>query len=435
MPQSSMATTNVQPFYGYVDTTEDALRLIEAARRGVLPRVTRRLNELERRSMIQSGSVFVFSVEESGIKRWTEGLAWSQSRISGNFLIYREVTDRSSLRSSQQTPDASNSPTGGTPADGHVTLKPNGLIKKTITVKINGSDHHLISYFTQEDVRSVKIPHELLNSANFRYPLKVESQHHASSTSPVDMGDEMDSQRRGILGSSSPTVRTPDRTLPHNASSLPHMDLSGLARTQAGSPIISYSGHGRPGQLDSIYSPRVHDEIGHSPTTPAYNGNIGTQSLEHISSSSWPPYPNAADSFAMGAGASAMYHNQLQLDHLGPVNMQRAEVWSQHPSSPSRIGRSFDQSVSRIGVGEHPELSPWSQSASAMTDQQDLASAPAGTTSISAQIPVGRGRDHMRTRSHPTVWHWDQNTAPDMYHSPPVSPHMYSSQGTHRSPR
>lgn len=60
---------------------------MKAARRGILPRVTRRLNELERRSMIRSGAVFVFSVEESGIKCWTEGLAWSQSRISGNFLV------------------------------------------------------------------------------------------------------------------------------------------------------------------------------------------------------------------------------------------------------------------------------------------------------------------------------------------------------------
>lgn len=66
---------------------------LKAARRGVLPRVTRRLNELERRSMIRSGAVFVFSVEESGIKRWTEGLAWSQSRISGNFLVSNMTHD------------------------------------------------------------------------------------------------------------------------------------------------------------------------------------------------------------------------------------------------------------------------------------------------------------------------------------------------------
>lgn len=59
----------------------------QAARRGLIPRVTRRLNDFERRTMIKSGAVFIFSVEESGIKRWTEGLAWSQSRISGNFLV------------------------------------------------------------------------------------------------------------------------------------------------------------------------------------------------------------------------------------------------------------------------------------------------------------------------------------------------------------
>lgn len=59
---------------------------------------------------------------------------------------------------------------------------------KTITVKIAGSDHHLICYYTQDDVRSgrlqrptrvpelmsVEIPHELVQSTNFRYPPKFE---------------------------------------------------------------------------------------------------------------------------------------------------------------------------------------------------------------------------------------------------------------------
>ena len=65
---------DVLPFCGYVETTADALRLIQAARCGIIPRITRRLNELERRSMIKSGAVFVFNVEESGIKRWTDGM-------------------------------------------------------------------------------------------------------------------------------------------------------------------------------------------------------------------------------------------------------------------------------------------------------------------------------------------------------------------------
>jgi hypothetical protein len=83
----SEATAEVQHFIGYVETTTDALRLIMAARQGIIPRITRRLNDSERRSMIRSGAVFVFCVEESGIKRWTEGLSWSPSRIVGNFLV------------------------------------------------------------------------------------------------------------------------------------------------------------------------------------------------------------------------------------------------------------------------------------------------------------------------------------------------------------
>lgn len=82
-----LPSSKVEPFYGFVETTGDALRLIQAARQGVIPRITRRLNDLERRAMIRSGSIFIFSDDESGIKRWTEGLSWSASRIVGNFLV------------------------------------------------------------------------------------------------------------------------------------------------------------------------------------------------------------------------------------------------------------------------------------------------------------------------------------------------------------
>ncbi|KAG6850110.1 hypothetical protein H0H93_001031 [Arthromyces matolae] len=131
---------DVPPFTGYVETTLHALRLIHAARQGVIPRITRRLNDAERRTMIKPGAVFVFSVEESGIKRWT-----------GAFKI-------------------------------------NGLIKKTITVTIEGSDLHLISYYTSEDIRSGRLkrptsrpdimalpmPPHIFRLTNFRVPPKVE---------------------------------------------------------------------------------------------------------------------------------------------------------------------------------------------------------------------------------------------------------------------
>jgi hypothetical protein len=55
-----------------------------------MPKVTRRLRDNERH-LIRSGHVFVFDERESGIKRWTDGLLWSPSRILYNFLVYRQI--------------------------------------------------------------------------------------------------------------------------------------------------------------------------------------------------------------------------------------------------------------------------------------------------------------------------------------------------------
>lgn len=86
MPAPASPPALDPPFRGYIETTYDALLVFEAARRGMIPRVTRRLIERER-GMVQSGAVFVFDEHESGIKRWTDGLVWSPSRILGNFLV------------------------------------------------------------------------------------------------------------------------------------------------------------------------------------------------------------------------------------------------------------------------------------------------------------------------------------------------------------
>ncbi|KAJ7780822.1 Gti1/Pac2 family-domain-containing protein [Mycena maculata] len=173
---SSSQPTDIPPFYGAVETTMNALRLIHAARQGVIPRITRRLNDAERRTMIKSGAVFVFSVEESGIKRWTDGLLWSPSRIVGNFLVYREINERTNSRGSHKKLYPTDKPSramsvrarslaqlrnaltdiAALQASEHGTFKPNGLMKKTITVTIEGSDLHLISYYTSSDQHSGK---------------------------------------------------------------------------------------------------------------------------------------------------------------------------------------------------------------------------------------------------------------------------------------
>jgi len=61
----------------------DAHAVFEAVRRGMLKPVRRRLNESERSTFIKPGAVFVWeeSDEETGLKRWTDGRIWSQSRM------------------------------------------------------------------------------------------------------------------------------------------------------------------------------------------------------------------------------------------------------------------------------------------------------------------------------------------------------------------
>ncbi|EJD51190.1 hypothetical protein AURDEDRAFT_121079 [Auricularia subglabra TFB-10046 SS5] len=74
-------------FRGFIRSTYDALLVFEAALSGRIPRVTRRFTDNEKRNDIRSGYCFVFGEEEAEIKRWTDGITWSPSRINKNFLV------------------------------------------------------------------------------------------------------------------------------------------------------------------------------------------------------------------------------------------------------------------------------------------------------------------------------------------------------------
>lgn len=112
----------IQPTYtGYVSSTEDALILFQATINGKLPAVSRRPQDRERTNLVQSGAVFVFNEHNSGIKRWTDGIAWSPSRILGNFLVYRQL-EKPSTPGEKKKPNrftsstsSASSPNGGSP--------------------------------------------------------------------------------------------------------------------------------------------------------------------------------------------------------------------------------------------------------------------------------------------------------------------------------
>ncbi|ORZ10946.1 Gti1/Pac2 family-domain-containing protein [Lobosporangium transversale] len=165
----------VETFHGYVETTQDTLLIFEACRRGLLPRICRRLQEKERR-IVQSGTVFVFDERESGIKRWTDGLIWSPSRILGNFLEGYPPSERAS-RSSPSDIESAVEKSKERALVGSLTnsyhFKKNGLIKKTMSIVVNGVPQHMISYYSREDVLGGRLrtpssvpelqPYELLN--------------------------------------------------------------------------------------------------------------------------------------------------------------------------------------------------------------------------------------------------------------------------------
>ncbi|OBZ72400.1 Global transcription regulator sge1 [Grifola frondosa] len=224
--------------------------------------------------MIKSGAVFVFSVDESGIKRWTEGLTWSQSRISGNFLLYREVSDRNT-RTFPQTSGTPEVPRGGQGTEGPLAFKPRGLIKKTITVKIDGSDHHLISYYTQEDVDlgrlqrptcrpdllALEIPPELTQSTNFRYPPRLEETYEDSPChSQTHCRDGIDNQSERTPGFASASPRANGIV----ASRAPGQNSSALSQAAFSHPPANSS--------DLVY----HDQSHFSRSETAYQDQQDT---------------------------------------------------------------------------------------------------------------------------------------------------------------
>ncbi|KAI0846315.1 Gti1/Pac2 family-domain-containing protein [Daldinia vernicosa] len=216
-------------FHGYISSTMDALILFEACLSGRLSHVPRRPHDRERSELIASGNVFMYEEHSSGIRRWTDGVPWSPSRILGNFLLYRELdkpfqpgekkramkrqrTDSMITKSSSHSRASSVGNYASAMIDGGASMsnldstasarndaeralvgslvdsyqfRPHGLIKKTISVTYNGIQHHLVSYYNIDDVihnklrtptqdpnlRDVSPRAPLISSSSFRAPV------------------------------------------------------------------------------------------------------------------------------------------------------------------------------------------------------------------------------------------------------------------------
>ncbi|KAF1957451.1 hypothetical protein CC80DRAFT_44804 [Byssothecium circinans] len=219
--QSAASMIKPQPafkptWHGFLDSTKDAMTIVEAALQGRLSHISRRPHDKERAEMLTSGTVLVYEENASGIKRWTDAVHWSPSRVMNNCLIYRQLVralkpeeKKSALNPSYGTkrkrkesagpsitktgenvnnsedeydnatldaPDVSSIDSMGkvyanfaqslTPDQQRrfcgslidsYEFKGGGLMKKTISVKYQGTTHHIISYYSLEDVVAGKL--------------------------------------------------------------------------------------------------------------------------------------------------------------------------------------------------------------------------------------------------------------------------------------
>lgn len=184
-------------FIGFVSSEAEALLLFEACLASRLPLLTRRPTEEERQDLIFSGSCFVYAQDASGISRWTDGMAWSPSRASEEFLLYRERDETKENQGGKQK--ATKTENGGVKKSrpvapianarniAHGLAQPNqadlchhddrytekqflgahgrdaykfvdlrmGLIKKTVAATIDGRVHQLVNYYNYYEAQRV----------------------------------------------------------------------------------------------------------------------------------------------------------------------------------------------------------------------------------------------------------------------------------------
>ncbi|KAI8854236.1 Gti1/Pac2 family-domain-containing protein, partial [Chytridium lagenaria] len=194
----------IETFYGFISSPVDALHVVQACRQGQLKALNERPKTHDRNA-VRSGSIIVFDESGSRMRRWRDGMKWTPSRISGPFLIYREIETvvgekvpnaRSMGAVATPGPGSLMPPTKGDSAfvpgidpaysanlKGSSVLKEDGLIKKTMVIslplmtsptstpKVNASDSqnggsshgggdrfHVVCYYSRLDVLEGRLP-------------------------------------------------------------------------------------------------------------------------------------------------------------------------------------------------------------------------------------------------------------------------------------
>ncbi|KAL1959358.1 hypothetical protein VTO42DRAFT_2161 [Malbranchea cinnamomea] len=334
-------------FRGYVGTTTDALILFEACLTGVLHHVPRRPHDRERAQLVRSGSVFIYEENASGIKRWTDGVTWSPSRILGNFLVYRELDKPfppgEKKRAMKKGPGVGERTQQseieralvGSLVDSY-GFKEHGLVKKTMSVTLSGVTHHLVSYYSVEDVmrgalvtpsmveslRYIRPRPELTTKQSFRAPIDDLDQ---SGMEETDPSQALYGYRTTIAqGYGMPPPAPGYYALPPGTGYPAHPSQPPLSGYAVGPPALP------PHPTQNPYMP-----------TPAASTDIPPKTEDYSAYRSPPAPPNP-----YATGFDPM--NQQAMSHippsLNPVSRPPATTAYRTPSFST--GRSIDASAS-----------------------------------------------------------------------------------------
>ncbi|KAK7047615.1 Global transcription regulator sge1 [Paramarasmius palmivorus] len=360
--QAAPTTWTEPPWCGWIETTGDALLILEAARRGLIPRVTRRLVDSERK-MITSGSVFVFDEDESGIKRWTDGFFWSPSRILGNFLLYRETDKKSTNRGrgsdtvdlGDENNSLSRPKDGGQVGSdklrernlmGSLTNSPkfksDGLMKKTFSLTIDGVAQHLISYYRVEDVENGRLrsPSSLPELASLSISPKYLDKTHFRNPPKVEVGPDGVPRYRGEADDVEIGTRAPILTAPLS-SGLPLLSESrttdGGKRSKRYDP---YSGppNKRPRKQKSI----SHEESSVSPVASTSGSEqLASPTSTTPTAQSPPPqsYPDPNATVVQPAPVYTAYGGYYPPGYIQP-HVYPYHPQANHPPAASASGQS-----------------------------------------------------------------------------------------------
>ncbi|KAI8827615.1 hypothetical protein BJ741DRAFT_654177 [Chytriomyces cf. hyalinus JEL632] len=154
-------------WFGFIKEKKDAQILVDACAANLLTPI-RELSSSTSTLEIRSGSVIILqetSTTPAQKTRWRDSFSWSSSRISGAFLLYRQVEPVSTAAKNHTVQREKSSLFITTSVRGNTRLVPNGLAKRTITLTAQktGEKFRVISYFYPSDVEhlySRKMQHQ-----------------------------------------------------------------------------------------------------------------------------------------------------------------------------------------------------------------------------------------------------------------------------------